>query len=60
MSEYQKINLIFHELGHCVLNRDHVPSDSVRLCPTSFMYDTVMGTGCIKDHYDEYIKEMFP
>ena len=60
MSEIQKVNLIFHELGHCVLNRGHVESDSVRLCPTSFMHDSVMSTSCLKDHYDEYIKEMFP
>ena len=60
MSEYQRINLIFHELGHCVLNRDHVVSSSVLLCPTSFMDPTVMSTSCIEQHYEDYMKEMFP
>lgn len=60
MSEKQKINLIFHELGHCVLQRDHVSSDSVRECPSSFMHDTVMSDYCLDKYYDDYIKEMFP
>jgi hypothetical protein len=60
MSELQKINLIFHELGHCFLQRGHVQSDNVRTCPTSFMDDTVMSTSCLRDNFDSYIKEMFP
>lgn len=60
MSKLQKKNLIIHELGHCVLQRDHVKSNSVLVCPTSFMHDTVMYDYCLKEHYDEYIKEMFP
>lgn len=56
---YQQVNLIFHELGHCVLNRDHVKSDSVSRCPTSFMYEQIMSTQCIQDHYEEYLRELF-
>lgn len=59
MSEYQKLNLIFHELGHCALNRDHVKSDSVRVCPTSFMYEQVLDTSCIRSNINSYIQEMF-
>lgn len=61
MSEYQKINLVFHELRHCVLNRWHTPSDYSPLeCPSSFMHDTVMGNYCLNKNFNSYIKEMFP
>lgn len=61
ISEYQRINLIFHELGHCVLGRDHVSwKDFVTKCPSSLMYESVIDTECIKDNYDAYLKEMFP
>ena len=59
ISEYQRINLIFHELGHCAMNKNHVPSDSVSLCPTSFMFEQIMSTPCIRDNYDAYIEELF-
>lgn len=60
MSEYQKTNLIFHELGHCALNREHVTPDGVSLCPKSFMDPTIMSTDCLVQHFEDYIKEMFP
>lgn len=60
ISEYQRINLIFHELGHCVLNRDHVHSDSVTLCPKSFMFEQVISNSCLQQNYYDYIEEMFP
>lgn len=61
ISEFQKINLIFHELGHCVLGRDHVPfGNSVMMCPTSMMYDTVLSTQCMENNYQQYLQEMFP
>ncbi len=59
LSDYQRINLIFHELGHCALNKKHVPSDSVGVCPTSFMFERVLSTTCIRDNYDAYIEELF-
>lgn len=60
MSHIQQRNLIMHELGHCVLQRKHVKSDSVLRCPKSFMHESVMLDYCLNKHYDEYIKEMFP
>lgn len=59
ITEYQRINLIFHELGHCALGKPHVPSDSVSLCPSSFMFEQIMSTSCIRDNYDAYIEELF-
>jgi len=61
ISEQQRINLIFHELGHCVLGRDHViPTNSVEMCPKSFMHPSVIDTHCLMHNYNDYIKEMFP
>jgi hypothetical protein len=64
MTEYQRINLIFHELGHCFLQRKHVTinitAPVTSACPTSFMHDTVMSQFCLEQYYDVYMKEMFP
>ena len=59
ITEYQRINLIFHELGHCAMNKNHVPSDSVSLCPSSFMFEQIMSDKCIEDNYNTYIEELF-
>lgn len=60
ITSYQKVNLIFHELGHCALNRPHLPSNAVIACPSSFMFEQILTTACIRSHYDSYIEEMFP
>ena len=60
MSQNQKVNLIFHELGHCVLGRDHTPKNSVEACPSSFMDDTILSNYCLELHYKDYLHEMFP
>lgn len=60
MSELQKINLVFHELGHCVLGRDHYNGNSVNMCPDSFMFERVISHQCLFDNYNKYLKEMFP
>lgn len=60
MTFIQQKNLIFHELGHCVLGRDHVPwNNGVMACPSSFMYEAVMSDYCLQTNWDLYIKEMF-
>lgn len=61
ITELQKINLIFHELGHCVLHREHTAVDNyVNACPQSFMDSFLLTPYCIETNYDEYIREMFP
>lgn len=60
ISELQKRHLIIHELGHCVLDLDDIPLNSVEVCPTSFMTASVMYDFCLEQHFDEYVKEMFP
>ena len=59
ISELQKRNLIIHELGHCVLDRDDIPLNSVEICPSSFMSERIMYDFCLEQHFDEYVKEMF-
>jgi len=61
ITELQKINLIFHEFGHCIMGRQHIViTNYVETCPPSFMYDTVLSEVCLETHYNDYIKEMFP
>lgn len=55
----QKINLIFHELGHCLLRREHVRGFLPNGCPNSFMYDSVMSDSCLNRNFNLYISEMF-
>lgn len=59
MSEKQKANLIFHELGHCIEGREHVPWLSPNECPSSFMNKAVISNYCLNKYYDNYMKEMF-
>lgn len=54
--------MIFHELGHCVLNRKHEDSFIIRnatTIPKSIMYPVVFGELSIyKDNRDYYINEL--
>ena len=59
-SQYKRINLIFHELGHCVLGRDHVEWKTPNECPPSFMHNSIVSNYCLKKYYKNYLKEMFP
>jgi hypothetical protein len=59
-SDFQKEQLILHELGHCLLNRAHVPtSDTVNNVALSIMYPTTLNV-----HYNPatrkgYLNELF-
>lgn len=50
-SHQAKINLIFHELGHCVLNRSHDETYGQYGYPKSLMYPLIM--------YDDYSTDIF-
>jgi hypothetical protein len=67
LSTAQKKALIYHELGHCLLLRDHV-SDGIlypsttsnELCPVSVMYPTIDPMIACYDEFEEmYIRELF-
>jgi hypothetical protein len=52
-----KISLIFHELGHCDLNRDHVETRNHNGTPTSLMFPH--NVGFIDADQDYYFNELF-
>lgn len=53
--------LIFHELGHCTLKREHVTDYRDDLsCPKSIMYPYMESlVDCFLKHKEEYINELF-
>lgn len=62
-SDNEKEELIFHELGHCTLNRDH-RSDKIAYknssVPISIMYPYVFGHATYyEERKTEYIEELF-
>lgn len=57
--------LLFHELGHCIFNLDHVETKMKKgnwiNIPTSIMYPYVFGdTDYYKEFKDHYFQEMKP
>lgn len=56
-SAIEKEELVFHELGHCVLDRDHLTT-KVKNWPISIMYpyDSIMTYNYYRD---QYLKELF-
>ena len=61
ITELQKNNLIFHELGHCALNRGHTSLNNyVDMCPSSFMHEAILSDYCLQENYQKYLDEMFP
>jgi hypothetical protein len=64
LSTSQKKSLIYHELGHCVLLRDHVEDgilfSDVSICPVSIMYPTIDPmTDCFPKFKELYAEELF-
>jgi hypothetical protein len=57
--DLQREELMFHELGHCVLNRDHLNDLNRDRCPKSLMYWQTIERDCLEDHHADYMKEMF-
>lgn len=51
--------LIFHELGHCVLEKPHTNFDLEDGCGGSVMNEYHIGAYCYDKHYDHYIEELF-
>ena len=65
MSVSDKEELMFHELGHCVLRRGHkgdkvVAKDNYgRQIPVSIMYPYHLGAGIYGSNYNYYMSELF-
>lgn len=53
--------LVFHELGHCVLLRDHnnVWTEEIPYRPVSIMNANIIGSPIYRLHYESYREELF-
>jgi hypothetical protein len=58
MDSFDKEQLLFHELGHCVLNRKHCDL-VVNLDPISLMHPKMLKSEYYKNNRDELIEELF-
>lgn len=58
-TEVEKTILVWHELGHCVLDRRHMDIMLPDTCPYSIMYYQQFDTNCFDKHYDHYVQELF-
>lgn len=57
-TEATKEHVMYHELGHCVLQRDHVPT-WVDGKPTSLMYEQIFDNALYLQHRRYYVQELF-
>jgi hypothetical protein len=60
---YGKEALLFHELGHCILHRDHINGlirdSNGHLIPQSIMYPYSFASTIYKDYREYYLDELF-
>jgi hypothetical protein len=54
----QRKLLMFHELGHCVFNREHKEDKYTDGCPKSIMSSVLMTPDCFYAHSKEITKEL--
>jgi hypothetical protein len=59
MDDLGRESLMFHELGHCVLNRSHVLIKSSDGAPSSLMYPVAISLKTYLDNHEYYIRELF-
>lgn len=60
MNEGQRTMLIFHELGHCLMNLSHDSNmlEDKYACPESVMYPNSVSLDCWDLHKDQYIQNL--
>jgi hypothetical protein len=64
LNESEKEHVMFHELGHCVLNRGHdegqlLLEDLGYYIPKSIMYPYIFSSNVYESNYDYYVNELF-
>lgn len=59
MDEHRRLNLVYHELGHCLHMMDHRTEVLAGGQPKSFMYPYVLSSYYVKNYKQEYIFELF-
>lgn len=58
MGPYQQEELIFHELAHCLIGRDHCSRVNKR-GPISIMYPRILTEAYYKENREELVDELF-
>lgn len=58
-SDSRRKEMLFHEMGHCVLNRSHTEDHLSDGCKASIMSASPVGDWCANHHADEYVTELF-
>lgn len=58
-SMWDRESLVFHELGHCLLQRKHRNDLLSDGCPVSIMHEYFELGECLPKHHREYIRELF-
>lgn len=60
MPEAKRTALLFHEMGHCVLDRPHLDgAKSGSSCPVSVMNSYTLSATCYSSNEDYYLSELF-
>lgn len=57
--ESERTQIVFHEIGHCALNLQHIVSELPSGCPTSIMYPYTFGDNpCYASNLTYYFNEL--
>lgn len=66
LTEEQKAMVVYHELGHCYLQREHIDETQrfnllySKVCPKSIMYPNVdIIQDCLVDNWEYYMLELY-
>lgn len=61
ISMAQKTVLMYHELAHCLLNKEHtsVTMPENDFCPNSIMNPSIINEECFNKYYNHYLNELF-
>jgi len=58
-TDLEKESLVFHELGHCVLDRRHREDVLDNMAPASIMYPFALSHNVYYNNHQYYIEELF-
>lgn len=58
-SNLKREALIFHELGHCIQDKEHDESLTSKGIPNSIMYPIILSTQTYESNYSHYIAQLF-
>ena len=58
MNEYQREELVFHELAHCLMGRDHCKKSN-KSGPISMMFPRLLDSSYYKENREDLLDELF-